>query len=146
MFLEPDLSDHGNDAMEVTVNENPSDVRIGAESYDYLPRSVKLEDEVDQVLEALRKSQEFEYKLAEERLQAHKTYLRNLYQQLDCEKAELACQNSSRSDVLFSAVRERKGQIEREVMKFEVMKKVANGFGRTSKDVLKEHFGFEMED
>ena len=132
--------------MEVTVNESPSDVREGEESYDYLPHSLKLEVEVDQVLRALRKSQEFEYKVAEERLQSHKTYLQNLYQQLDFEKSELACQNSSRSDVLFHAVTERKEQIRQEVMKFEVMKKVANGFGRTSKDILKEHFGVEIAD
>lgn len=127
--------------MEITVDE-PLDFRKGAESYDYLPRSLKLEAEIDQVLDALRKSQEYEYKLAEERLQAHKTYLQNLYQQLDSEKSELASQNSSGSE----AVRQREEQIRQEVMKLEVMKKVANGFGRTSKDILKECFGLEIAD
>ncbi|KAK7308048.1 hypothetical protein VNO77_41639 [Canavalia gladiata] len=133
------LSDHGNDVMEVTVYGSPLDVRIGAESYDCLPHSLKLEAEVDQVLQSLRKSHEFEYTMAEERLQAHKAYLQKLYQQLECEK-------SSGSNVMFSAVRVREEQIRREVMKFEVMKKVADGFGRTSKDILKEYFGLEIAD
>ncbi|XP_027362543.1 uncharacterized protein LOC113870142 [Abrus precatorius] len=132
-------SNHGND---VKVDEN----RIWVESYDYLPRALKLDVEVDQVLQALRKSQEFEYSVAEETLQVHKKYLQNLHQQLDSEKSELACQNSSGSNSLFGAVRARKEQIKREEKKFEDMKKVANGFGRTSKEILKEHFGLEMAD
>ena len=143
------LSDNGNDVMEVMevmVYDDPFEVRTGLESYDFLPRSLKLESEVDQVLQALRKSQELEYKVAEETLQDQKTYLKRLYQQLDREKYELACQNSSTSDVSSSAVRERKEQIRREVAKFEIMKKVANGFGRTSNDIVKEHFGLKVID
>lgn len=116
------------------------------ESYDYLPESLKLDAEVDDVLKALSNSQELEYKMAEERLQQHKKYLQNLYQQLDWEKSELARKNSSSSGVLFNAVRERMEQIRREVTKFEVMKKVANGFGMTSQEILKEHFGLERAD
>ncbi|KAG4921104.1 hypothetical protein AAZX31_18G112600 [Glycine max] len=139
-------ADNGNDVMEVMVYDDPFEVRTGLESYDFLPRSLKLESEVDQVLQALRKSQELEYKVAEETLQDQKTYLKRLYQQLDREKYELACQNSSTSDVSSSAVRERKKQIRREVAKFEIMKKVANGFGRTSNDIVKEHFGLKVID
>jgi hypothetical protein len=36
-------------------------------------------------------------------------------------------------------------QIKREVTKLKDMEEVANGFGRTSKDILKEHFGLEVE-
>ncbi|KAG4972766.1 hypothetical protein JHK87_029587 [Glycine soja] len=138
--------DNGNDVMEVMVNDGPFEVRTGLESYDFLPRSLKLESEVDQVLQALRKSQELEYKVVEETLQDQKTYLKNLYQQVECEKYELACQNSSTSDVSSSAVRDRKKQIRREVEKFEIMKKVAYGFGRTSNDIVKEHFGLKVID
>ncbi|CAL0311352.1 unnamed protein product [Lupinus luteus] len=138
------LSDHDNDAMEVEVNGGPTCSRNGSE--EYLPQSLKLEAEIDEILHALRKSQEFEYDVAEGRLQAHKTYLWNLYQQLDSEKSKLASQNSSHSDALSRVVREREQQIRRELMKLEVMKKVANGFGRTSKDVLKECFGLEIAD
>ncbi|XP_057450259.1 protein OBERON 1-like isoform X3 [Lotus japonicus] len=123
------LFDNGNDVIEV-------DNEIGTISYNSLPKALKLEAEVDEVLQALRKSQELEYKVAEERIQAQKTYLQNLYQQLECEKSELACQNSSSTDVL----EERNQQIRKEVEKFEAMKKVANGFARTPKDILKEHF------
>ncbi|KAJ1423818.1 Oberon, PHD finger domain [Sesbania bispinosa] len=83
------LSDNSNAEMDVTANESPLDDRIGTESFGYLSDSTKLEVEVDQVLQDLRKSQEYEYNLAEERLNAHKNYLQNLYQQLDLEKSEL---------------------------------------------------------
>lgn len=132
--------------MEVTAIEGSSEVITGTESHGYLPDSLKLEEEIDQVLQGLRKSQEFEYEMAEEALQAQKHYLENLYKQLDYEKSELACQTSSHSQVLFDVVSERKGQIREEVMKFEDMKMVANGFGRTSKDILKVHFGLEIAD
>ncbi|OIW11162.1 hypothetical protein TanjilG_22969 [Lupinus angustifolius] len=138
------LSDNDNDAMEVQVNGGPSGSRNGSE--EYLPQSLKLEAEIDEVLHALRKSQEFEYEVAEGRLQAHKTFLWNLYQQLDSEKSKLASQNSSHSDALSHVVREREQQIRRELMKLGVMKKVAIGFGRTSKDILKEYFGLEIAD
>lgn len=131
--------------MDITDDESaldPLDVRIETETFGCLSDSSKLEAEVDQVLEALRKSQRDEYSLAEERLDAHKRYLQNLYQQLDCEKSELASQpHASHSDIMFQTVRARKEQLRREVMKFEEMKKVANGFGSTSKDILEKHFG-----
>lgn len=109
----------------------------------YLSDFGRLEVEVELVLEYLRKSQENEYNLAEERLNEHKRYLQSLYQQLAFEKSELANEaHSSRSDALFhdAAVGERVEQIRREVKKFEEMKKVAQGFGSTPKNIL-EHFG-----
>ncbi|KAJ4722480.1 protein OBERON 1-like [Melia azedarach] len=56
---------------------------------DYLKESQKLEEEINQVLQSLRKSQESEYKVAEERLHAQKYYLCNLYQQLDKERVRI---------------------------------------------------------
>jgi len=134
--------------MQVTINEDNFEVKTGLEYFNFLPRSLKLEAEVDQVLEDFRKSQELEYKVVEETLRAQKTYLQSLYQQLDHEKKALVGQiSSSASEVSSStAVRERKKQIRREVAKFEIMKKVANGFGRTSSSILKEHFGFKVID
>ena len=58
----------------------------------------------------------------------------------------MACQNSSASGISSSAVRERKKQIRREVATFEIMKKVANGFGRTSNDIVKENIGLKVID
>ena len=128
--------------MEDIVNGRSS----GTESYGSLSESTKLEHEVYQVLQALRNSQELEYNMAEERLNQHKNYLQNLYQQLESEKTELALADSCRSEVLLHTVREREEQIRREVKKFKHMKKVADGFGRTPKDILKQDFGLEITD
>lgn len=106
----------------------------------------KLDEEIDQVLEALKKSQEHEYRIAEERLYAQKKYLQNLYQQLDKEKSELSGHvSNSKADDLLSAVMKRVTQIKHEARKLKEMKEVVNGFGRTSKDILQEHFGLEFE-
>ncbi|KAI4345644.1 hypothetical protein L6164_012744 [Bauhinia variegata] len=140
------FSDSGHAETEVVLNGSPSDVITETKSYGCLSDSLKLEVEIDNVLQNLRKSQEFEYNIAEERLYVQKKYLQDLYQQLENEKSELACQNSSLSSVLLRAVREREDQIRRELLKFGDMKKVANGFGRTSKDILKEHFDLEIAD
>lgn len=115
-------------------------------SYDCQTESRKLDHDIDQVLQALRKSQEFEYKLAEETLHAQKDYLCNLYQQLQEEKSELARHVSSTDqDDLLNAVLSRVEQIKREVAKFKMMKEVAKGFGQTSRSILEEHFGLVIE-
>ncbi|KAJ4830150.1 hypothetical protein Tsubulata_019938 [Turnera subulata] len=115
-------------------------------SFDHQGEAVKLQEEIDEVLEALKKSQEYEYEIAEERLHAQKRYLQNLYQQLDKEKSQLAhCTSNSKADALLSAVTRRVDQIKQEVRKFKDMKEVANGFGRTSKITLQEYFGLEIE-
>lgn len=107
---------------------------------------MKLDEEIDQVLEALRKSQEFEYKLAEERLYAQKKYLCDLYQQLEKEKTGLTRHVSSTNhDDLLSAVLSRVNQIKQEVAKLKVMEEVAKGFGKTSKSILEEHYGLESD-
>jgi len=45
---------------------------------------------------------------------------------------------------LLSAVLSRVDQIKREMRKLKDMEEVAKGFGRTFKDILKEHFGLEV--
>jgi len=50
------------------------------------------------------------------------------------------------SKVSSRAVRERKKQIRRELDKFQKMKKVANGFGKTPHDIIKSHFDFRVVD
>ncbi|XP_017407926.1 uncharacterized protein LOC108320869 isoform X4 [Vigna angularis] len=138
---------NSSDVMQGSINEDRFEAKSGLESNNLLPRSLKLEAEVDLVLQDFRKSQEHEYKMVEETLRTQKTYLQNLYQQLDHEKNAWIGQISSASEVSpSSVVRERKKQIRREVVKFEIMKKVANGFGKTSNSILKEHFGFKVID
>ncbi|KAJ8767271.1 hypothetical protein K2173_017315 [Erythroxylum novogranatense] len=77
--------------------------------------SLKLEDEIDHVLKALQ----------------IKKYLQNLYQQLDKQRIALACRIGV-------------DQVKQEVVKLERMKEVYKGFRRTSKAILKEHFGLEI--
>ena len=106
-----------------------------------------LEDEIDKVLHALRKSQASEYKIAEERLYAQKSRLLNLYEQLEESRSQLSRGiSSASSDALLDVVVNTSGRIRHEVNKLKDMEKVAKGFGRTPKGILKEHFGLEIED
>ncbi|XP_028771651.1 uncharacterized protein LOC114748076 [Neltuma alba] len=136
------FAENGHAAMDIEPQESPSNVR-GSESYIRPTRSIKLEMEIDQVLQNLRKSQEYEYKLAEERLHAQMNYVNNLYQQLESERYELARPRSSSSSLVVSdhAIRKREEQIRLETQKLEDMKKVADGFGSIDQDILREHFG-----
>ncbi|XP_030456769.1 protein OBERON 2 isoform X1 [Syzygium oleosum] len=109
-------------------------------------QSVRLEEEIDQVLQSLRKSQELEYRIAEEQLHAQKRYLHNLYQQLEQESSELAGQEISDDfDNLLNVVLNRNNQIKQEVHRLQEMKEVAKGFGKTSRSILREHFGLDMD-
>ncbi|KAF2285401.1 hypothetical protein P3X46_006149 [Hevea brasiliensis] len=116
-------------------------------SSDYRAEVLKLEDEIDKALHELQKSQASEYKIAEEQLYAQKEYLHNLYQQLERERSEWICGTSSTNkEVLLNAVLNRVDQIKQEVAKLKDMEEVAKGFGRTSKRILREHFGLEIEE
>ncbi|GMJ08334.1 hypothetical protein like AT1G05410 [Hibiscus trionum] len=116
-------------------------------SSDYHSEYLKLEYEIDQVLQALRKAQETEYNIAEERLYGQKNYLHHLYQQLEKERSELQDQPpGNEADASLNAVLNRVDQIKYEVMRLKEMEEVANGFGRTPKSILKEYFGLEIED
>lgn len=130
---------------ETTLRETHSPPKI-ASNFDYRVESLKLEDEIDQVLQALRKSQNFEYSLAEERLVVQKNYIMNLYEQLDKERSDLSSHTSvAETNTLVDAVRQRVDQIKREVLKLDEMKQVQNVFGSTSKTILKDHFGLDAE-
>lgn len=114
--------------------------------FDSWTESLKLEDEIDHVLLKLKKSQESEYKIAEEALHAQKNYLLSIYQQLENEKSEQSCCKSSADpDCLPGCISYRVQQINWELVKLKDMGKVANGFGKTSKGILKDHFGLETE-
>ncbi|KAI5400002.1 protein TITANIA [Lathyrus oleraceus] len=138
-------SGNGNAARDTTDDEGPLkhlNVQEGTESFRYQSELLKLDAEFDKAMEDLEKSQKFEYKRAEESLHTHKKYLLNISQQLDQEKSELASEsNTSRSSVLLQTVEKRNEQLRQELKKFEEMKKVANGFGSTSKEILEKHFG-----
>ncbi|XVE81635.1 hypothetical protein DITRI_Ditri15bG0080900 [Diplodiscus trichospermus] len=143
---------NGNVELKPTNNKDSLDsgpclVSVLSISSDYHIEYLKLENEIDQVLQDLRKEQESEYKIAEERLYAQKNYLRNLYQQLDKERSELShLASGTKADAMLNAILNRVDQIKQEVMKLKEMEEVANGFGRTPKGTLKKHFGLEIED
>ena len=135
------------DALESSMNEKPAHDRIASphkvsESFDPVIESLKLEVKVDEMLAALRKSQEQEYNMARDKLCEHKNYLKDLYQQLNKEKAELAqhAAHNAHRDALTKLVRNRLDQIKSEEIKLKEMEEVAKGFGRTSKKILKKHF------
>lgn len=145
-----DVCDNGNAVLEIVNHQDPLDIQMDMQnvsvSFNWKTESLKLEEEIDQVLQALRKSQQIEYELAEERLYTQKNYLSNLYQQLEIERAALIRHvSSANQDDLLSAVLNRVNQIKREVMKLKEMEKVASGFGKTARGILEEHFGLEIE-
>ncbi|KAJ4955995.1 hypothetical protein NE237_012778 [Protea cynaroides] len=152
---------------EVAADEDAQDLRSGSKfslglnsmqkrsqqptyiTSDYQNATVKLEDEIERVLQSLRKSQETEYRIAEERLYAQKSFLLSMYEQLDMERSELAKNSSTtdgNSDDLLANVLDRVNQINRESDRLKEMEEVAKGFGRVPKAILNEHFGLEIED
>lgn len=115
--------------------------------FDYRVESLKLENEIDQILEALRKSQEIEYRLAEERLTAKKNYIINLYEQLERERSVLSKHTSllENQDSLLDAVLSRISQVKTEVSRLKEMGEVSKGFGRVPQHILEEHFNLGIE-
>lgn len=131
-------SNNGNAAMDTSDDESPLNVKKGTKSFRYHSEVLKLDAEFDQTMEAFKKSQKYELKVAEETLREQLKHLNNLSKQLEKDKSELANQpNASHSSVLFQTVKKGEEQLRQEVMKLEEMKKIAKGCARTSEDVLK---------
>ncbi|MBA0799978.1 hypothetical protein Gohar_010455 [Gossypium harknessii] len=150
--MSTDIFHNGNGELGPTNHQDLVDDKSCLEavlsvSSDYRSEYLKIECEIDQVLQSLRKAQESEYKIAEEQLCSQKVYLRHLYQQLEKERSELPDRSpGNEADASLNAVLSRINQIKYEVMRLKEMEEVANGFGRTPKGVLKEYFGLEIED
>ncbi|GAB4843365.1 hypothetical protein Ancab_013331 [Ancistrocladus abbreviatus] len=116
-------------------------------SADHESEYLKLGEEIDQVLEELRKSQDYEYMVARERLLAQRDYLLNLYQQLDNDKSELGkCIPRTDTNALLSAIVNREERIKQEVSKFKDMLEVRRGFGRMPRHTLKELFNMDIKE
>ncbi|XP_004296755.1 PREDICTED: protein OBERON 2 isoform X2 [Fragaria vesca subsp. vesca] len=150
IWKQEDGSHHESTAMEVTTNQEPLNGKPSSDllsaSFDYCSESQKLAEDVDQVLHALKNSQESEYKVVEEKLLAQKNYICNLYQQLEKEKSDLARRTSTDPDALLDIVLSRVKQIKREITNLKEMEQIASGFGKTSRATLKKHFNFEVEE
>ncbi|XP_074342696.1 uncharacterized protein LOC141680341 [Apium graveolens] len=116
------------------------------ENFDHVEESLKMDHHISLTLQALKTSKEWEFNIAKERLHEQKSCIQNLYQQQDKEKTEVAphiLDVADPNDVLhFTGSRVNK--INKELRKLENMKEVSKGFARTSKEVLKNHFGLEM--
>ncbi|KAF3586552.1 hypothetical protein F2Q69_00025916 [Brassica cretica] len=107
----------------------------------------KLEEEIREVLKALREAQKSEYQIAEVRLHAQKECLGDLYRQLEEEKSELSRRVSgSDAESLMTNVLKRLDQIRKEVTKLKEMEEVAKGFGRTPRGILEEYFHLAIEE
>lgn len=112
--------------------------------------ALKFENKINQALHGLRKSQEAEYKLAQQKLYAQKDFLLSLFQELDIANNEFTNDSSSSSldnfDDLLVGVSDRVGRLRKETAKFGQMLSITNGFGRTRKDILRDYFEVLMED
>lgn len=111
--------------------------------------SAKFEDEIDLALQELKKSQEAEYSVAEQKLYAQKDHILCLYRQLDAERAELAdpmpLSDASNYGAMLANVLSRVDQVKREEEKFRSMLKVAGGFAKAPQSVTREMFGLPAD-
>ncbi|KAK8572994.1 hypothetical protein V6N12_029034 [Hibiscus sabdariffa] len=124
---------NGNGELEPTNQDAADKPCLGSVlsiSSNYQSEYLRIEYEIDQVLQALRKAQETEYKIAEEGFYGQRNYLRHLYQQLEKERSE---HGDHEADASLNAVVSRVDQIKYEVMRLKEMEEVANGFGKTPK-------------
>ncbi|GAB2294858.1 hypothetical protein Dimus_029051 [Dionaea muscipula] len=116
---------------------------VGTMIVDRETEYLRMEKEIDQILQELRKSQDCEYQLARDRLHTQKDYISSLYEQLEKDKSEVA-RHMSRTDP--DALLDKEEHIKREVGKLKDMEKVAKGFGMTPKYILKQHFDLDFEE
>ncbi|XP_006651815.1 uncharacterized protein LOC102713345 [Oryza brachyantha] len=118
---------------------------------DHTTMSVRFEDSIDHALKELKKSQEAEYRLAEQKLYSQKDYVLSLYRQLDSERSVLADpmpltdDDSPLYSTLISNVMKRVNQVKSEEDKLKVMLGIAGGFGKTPSGVVQEHFGLSAD-
>ena len=118
--------------------------KVGKDSTALEHEYQKLEGEIDQILRELRKSQEHEYRIAQERLHAQKDYIFSLYQQVDKDKSDLIeLTPPANRNALLNSIAAKEESIKCELRKLKEMEKVAKGFGKTPKDILKEHFDID---
>lgn len=140
----PDIIDPLLDDLQMAVENLPVYI-----TGDHNVMSAKFEDEIDLALQELKKSQEAEYRLAEQKLYSQKDYILSLYRQLESERAELAdpspLSDTSNYSVILSNVLNHVDQVKREEVKFKAMLKVSGGFGKTPKSVTQGFFGLPAD-
>lgn len=116
---------------------------------DHNVMSAKFEDEIDLALQKLKKSQEVEHTVAEQRLYSQKDHILSLYRQLESERAQLAdpmpLADTSNYGVMLANVLSRVDQVKREEEKFKSMLKISGGFAKAPESVTKEFFGLAAD-
>ncbi|TVU45060.1 hypothetical protein EJB05_04530 [Eragrostis curvula] len=116
---------------------------------DHRTMSAKFKDDIDLALEELKKAQEAEYRLAEEKLCSQKDNILGVYRQLESARAELTHPGpitpTTNYGSMLSNVLNCVDQVKREEEKFKNMLKVAGGFGKTPKSVTQELFGLSAD-
>ncbi|KAK1380002.1 CDPK adapter protein 1 [Heracleum sosnowskyi] len=140
-----------NENHALKVDEEYVDMGLGSpkkvsEIFDPVVESLKFDHHVDRTLQAFKKTQEWEYNITKDKLHKQKSCIQNLYRQLHKEKIEIARHMPyfADPDDLIQLTGSRVDQINKELRKLEDMKAVSKGFAETPKEILKEHFGFEM--
>ncbi|XP_071737037.1 uncharacterized protein [Rutidosis leptorrhynchoides] len=134
------------DTLDVSCVKEPSQHQISFPNFDNRLESIELELMIGKTLASLKKSQETEYRIAEDILTTQKNYLLDLYEELDKEKKILAKCSPPADPSLVRVVFTRMCQIKSEFDKITTMQEVGKGFGKTSKNILKEHFGVQAAD
>ncbi|KAI7728244.1 hypothetical protein M8C21_019027 [Ambrosia artemisiifolia] len=131
------------ETMDVDAVTAPTQITFT--NFDVRIESTELEQRVEKTLASLKKSQQTEYKIAEDVLTTQKNRLLDLYQQLKKEKSKLENCSPSADPSLVHTVFKIMDQIKNEFEKITAMQGVGKGFGKTSKYVLKEHFGVHAD-
>ncbi|KAL6007215.1 hypothetical protein ACLOJK_032711 [Asimina triloba] len=110
----------------------------------------KLEKEISDALESLKRSQDLEYRIVAQKLYAQKDLLLRLQEQLDADISKLAEHTTSPASIdsggQVANGSSRVDQITNELVKLRQMMEIAKGFGRTPRAILREHFGLQIED
>ncbi|KAK1418318.1 hypothetical protein QVD17_27461 [Tagetes erecta] len=131
------------ETMDIETLTTPTQITFT--DFDYRIESAELEQRVEKTLASLKKAQETEYRIAEDVLTTKKKHLLELYQELKKEKRKLEKCSPSADPSLVHTVFKIMDQIKNEFEKIATMQSVAKGFGKTSKYVLKEHFGVQAD-
>ncbi|KAL2945346.1 putative killer plasmid pGKl-2 protein 3, partial [Bienertia sinuspersici] len=110
--------------MDINIHGSPDGLKKAVVDLLYQNEYLRLEEEIDQVLQQLQSSQQYEFKIAQDTLHAQKDRLLTLYQQVHKEKSELKRPTPSIDhNALLCSIAAREEQIRRELSKLRDMEK-----------------------
>ncbi|KAM7257847.1 hypothetical protein ACFE04_013588 [Oxalis oulophora] len=145
-LLEVPMSMDVDDVIGGEIDKSNSLAEV-TESFNFRKEYERIDDEIDDTLRILRMSQEREYRIAEDTLNEHQRYLKNLLEQLEKERTEVAHDPPGNdTDTIMNYVLDRMEQVKQAKRKMKELEKIKNGFGKMPKDVLNQHFGMNIDD